>query len=432
MKRRVSPRFAIHIAFVFMALGVVQLVGSLAFYQMIDRQTLRDDHARRVAELLVVSERMHLLAPAETARSMTTRHLRAEVSNTPTVAAPSEDEMLADLAQRITAWEPSLRGRELHLATRGQRGHSKDLAGSLRLADGAWLNFRSSDISTMWPVAGRATVLTLLLSAAFLGIGLLLIHLIGKPLRRLTAAAEAIGQGRQVAIAEDGPKDLRNLAHSMNVMQERIDRLLRDQAASFDAISHDLRTPLARQKVAAGLVDDAELGELLIQSVDEMGELLDSLQAYLRVQYLTAEAEQLDLVAFLKEELAKFDKAVPLNAPARAIVPTFREPLAIALQALVENALQYAGAAQVTLRKHAGNWIIDIADKGPGMAEEYFQPVLEPFFRLDEARQRNTKGFGLGIPIAHRLMMRFNGALSFSTPDDGAGLTVHLQVPIGA
>nr|WP_237437962.1 HAMP domain-containing sensor histidine kinase [Altericroceibacterium endophyticum] len=400
----------------------------MIFYQIIDRQTLRDDHARRVAELLIVGERMHALAPANTAKNMTTRHLLVEISGAPSITKPKSNPMLADIADRIVAWEPSLAGKPLILSTTAQRGQTRNLAGSLQLDDGMWLNFQSRDISTMWPVAWRAMVLTLLLTAAFLCIGLVALYLMGKPLRRLTDAAETIGQGRQVTISESGPKDLRDLAHSMNVMQERIDRLLRDQASAFEAIGHDLRTPLARQKMAAEMVRDEELRGMLEHSADEMIELLDSLAIYLRSQHLTAAPETVDLACFITDECAAYGDAVSVTAPNAVSVKTFREPLALALGALVENAVQYAGSAAIALRQEAGDWVIEIADSGPGMAEEYFQPVLEPFFRLDEARQRNTKGFGLGIPTAHRLMMRFNGALSFSSPE-GRGLTVRITVP---
>ena len=428
MYRPLSSRFAFNIAMVLLVLGLVQLTGSLIFYQIIDRQTLRDDHARRVAELLVVGERMHAIAPAETAANMTTRYLLADASDAPMIATPNEDKMLADIGSRIVAWEPSLGERPLHLATIAEGEQGRNLAGSLQLADGSWLNFQSRDIASTWPVAWRAMVLTMVLTAVFLCIGLVALHRISKPLRRLTDAAEIIGQGQQIEISETGPKDLRDLAHAMNVMQERISRLLRDQAAAFDAIGHDLRTPLSRQMVASSLVDDDELSQMLKESIDEMTELLDSLQTYLHAQHFPFKPETIELATFLRIEVSQFGSAITVVAPDNAAMRTFREPLALALRALIENALQYAGEAVVSLDKHDGAWTIDISDNGPGLAEEYFQPVLEPFFRVDEARQRNTKGFGLGIPMVHRLMMRFNGEISFSSPAKG-GLTVRLIVP---
>ena len=422
-------RFAVHVAMVFLILGCVQLVASLIFYQSIDRQTLRDDHARRVAELLVVSDRVHRLLPERTDAIMSTRHLTAEAGPRPSVHTVPTEGALADIAHRVIIWEPSLANRSLRLAAVKTEAGGKDLVGSIRLVDGAWLNFRSRDIASMWPVALRATVLTLATALVCLIIGVVVLHLLAKPLRRLADAAEAIGQGRAVSIHEQGPRDLRELAHAMNVMQERIARLLQDQAKAFEAISHDLRTPLSRQKVAADLIDDKELAEMIHASVAEMDDLLSSLQAFLRAQHLSASPETVELVPFLREALASFGEAVTLTPGAAPTVSTFREPLALAVFALVENAVQFGERATLAVeRDKEGGWVIAIEDDGPGIPPDYFEAVLDPFFRLDEARQRHTKGFGLGIPTAHRLMMRFHGKLSFGRSAKG-GLVVRLHVP---
>ncbi|WP_404480745.1 ATP-binding protein [Novosphingobium sp. BL-52-GroH] len=437
MARPFAPRFAVYVALVFMLLGVMQLAASLVFYQSIDRQTLSEDHARRVAELLVVSDRIHALDPRLTAPTMSTRHLAAAVADAPSVARPDADATLEEIARRIIEWEPSLGGRSLRLAVRQVHRNKRDLVGSIRLADGHWLNFRSRDMNAMWPVALRATVLTLATTLACLGIGLLALHVLTRPLRRMSDAADAIGQGRQVTVRETGSPDLRKLAHSMNVMQERIARLLQDQARSFEAISHDLRTPLSRQKVAAELIDDAELGGIILSSVDEMEALLASLQRFLRAQHLSAEPEPLDLGQLVRDVLWRYGDLARVTVDGPAFVRTFREPLSLALEALVENAIQFGTEARVTVRREhggagsegsRGHWSIEIADSGPGIPSCYFEAILDPFFRLDAARARDTKGFGLGIPTAHRLMMRFDGNLSFASSPEG-GLIARLRVP---
>ncbi|MEE4451148.1 HAMP domain-containing sensor histidine kinase [Novosphingobium resinovorum] len=428
MARPFAPRFAVYVALVFMLLGVLQLAASLVFYQSIDRQTLNEDHARRIAELLVVSDRIHAADPDLTATTMSTRHLAAAVSHAPRVAAPTTDEALARIARRIVEWEPSLGGRSLRLAMQGPPGGKCDLVGSIRLTDGHWLNFRSRDINAMWPVALRATVLTLATTVAFLAIGLVALHVLTRPLRRMSDAADAIGRGRQVVIAEGGTPDLRQLAHSMNLMQERIARLLQDQARSFEAISHDLRTPLSRQKVAAELIDDTELAGVILTSVDEMEALLASLQRFLRAQHLEAEPETLDLAELVRQVLFPYGEHALADIPEPIIARTFREPLALALTALVENAIQFGGEARISIDRHEGHWRIAIADSGPGIPSAYFEAILDPFFRLDPARARDTKGFGLGIPTAHRLMMRFDGQLTFAAAP-GGGLVARLDVP---
>lgn len=426
-----SSRLPVQAAILLLLIGLVQLGGSLLFYQAVDRQTLREDHARRIAELLVVSERIHAIDPRRVVEVMSTRHLDAQVAAQPQVVGMAKSDPLSLIAQQVVRWEPSLSGRDLHLAySRGISGR-RDLVGSMQLADGSWLNFRSSDIGSMWPVATRAMVLTLLTGLACLAIGLLVLGFLTRPLRRLARAADAIGHGQRVDIDEQGSADLRDLAHAMNVMQERIARLVEDQARSFEAISHDLRTPLSRQRVVVDLIDDRELAEIMASSIDEMEGLIGSLQGYLRAQRITAEPAELDLRALIDAVAAQHGDQVRVSGPAQAEIVTYPEPVRLALDALVENAVRFGGSAEVSLNHEPPGWVIAVEDPGSGIPPRHFADVLTPFFRVDEARSRDVPGFGLGIPTAHRLMMRFGGTLSFEARPQG-GFVARIGVPEAA
>lgn len=415
-----APRFTVAVGAVFVALVVVQLAASLLFYRAIDRQTLNDDHARRIAELLVVSDRTYATSPERVPRIMSTRYLQADIASVPKVAVADASGDPGGISKRIVSWEPSLGDRSLRLTRVSAEAHRQDLVGSIRLADGQWLNFRSRDISSMWPVASRAIVITLATSIVLLVLGLTTLLLLSNPLRRLAAAADQIGRGRDVLVQEEGPRDLRNLSHAMNLMQTRISRLLRDQTKSFEAISHDLRTPLARQKIAAELLDDEELGTMLLDSVGEMDALLDSLQRFLRAQTLEAKPESIELGALVREVIAPFGDLASVTQGRDVTLTTYPEPLAIAVEALAENAIHFGHHAHIEVKRNeAGHGVIVIEDEGPGIPPEHFEDILDPFFRLDEARGRDTKGFGLGIPTAHRLMTRFDGGLEFGVSDRG-------------
>lgn len=431
MASRRSLRLSAYAAGLLVTIGVVQLVASLSFYRAIDAQMLREDHARRVAELLVVSERVFRLKPEMTSSVMTSRHLEVEIGSSPSVTRSAPDEELEALAAQIVRWEPGLANRPLHLTIRRAERGRRDFVGSIQLANGSWLNFESRDISSMLPIALRATWMTLVTALVCLASALVALRILTRPLRRLSDAAGAIGHGQRVVIRESGPTDLQNLAHAMNEMQDRIALLIEDQAKSFEAIGHDLRTPLARQKVAAELVSDDEMSELMLQSVDEMELLLDSLQQFLRAQHLRSDPETIDL-AELVRGIAEPLGACLNFAPAHEVtVETYREPLFLSVQALIENACMYGQQVEVSIAQLRGEWIIQIQDDGPGIPPDHFQDVLTPFFRLDEARGRTTKGFGLGIPTAHRLLTRFGGKLSFGTGASG-GLVVSVQVPRAA
>ncbi|MBB3859774.1 signal transduction histidine kinase [Novosphingobium hassiacum] len=424
-------RLAVRAATLLLLLAAVQALASLLFYNAIDKETLREDHARRVAELLVVSQRVHDVAPQELARTMSTGHLEVMLADKPHVVRGPKDEAVDEIRSHILRWEPALATQAMVLGIEPSRRGYRDLVGSMQLAQGTWLNFRSRDISSRWPIAWRAMVLTLVTAGLGLALALWSLRIMTRPLRELTDAADAIGQGQVVPVRESGSDDLRSLARSMNAMQARIAAMLEDQARSFEAISHDLRTPLSRVMIAADLIDDAEIAGLTRDSTAEMEAMLMSLQQYLRAQHLAATPELVDLDVALADLLeGSFPGQTRLEAGAGATVCTYREPLLLALRALVENAIHHGGFAEVKAgRDSDGHWIITIEDAGPGIPEDQFERILAPFYRLDEARARDTAGFGLGIPTAHRLLQRFGGGLSFARAS-GGGLAVRVSVPM--
>jgi len=431
IRGRLRPhRFVGYAMLLILAVGIVEVVASTLFYEAIDRQSVQEDHARRVAELLVVSHRVHDLDPGLTAGVMSTHHLHAATAATPSIRAMGKEGDVADIRRRILKWEPDLARQTLLLDIERKPYGSRDLVGAMRLDDETWLNFRSRDISTGWPIALRAMVMTLLITLIAVGVGVYALRVLTAPLRKLSEAAETLSHGQKLApIRESGPADLRNLARSFNDMQARIAGLEEDQARSFEAISHDLRTPLSRLKLASDFMGESEIAKIVSTSADEMEALLMSLQRFLRAQHLEGGApEPVDLVPMVRDMLAPLGEQASLIAPAQAPVTTWREPLAMAVQPLIDNALHHGTRAEVRVGTLGDRWMIEIADDGPGLAEEYFERVRDPFFRVDEARPRDTAGFGLGIPTAHQIMERFGGKLEFRN-DPAGGFIARLIVP---
>lgn len=422
-------RLAGQAALLLLAVGIVQVVASTLFYEAIDRQSIREDHARRVAEFLVVSERLHRLDPGSMADVMTTSHLTARAAAMPVISRQGRGEEVSQIRSHIVKWEPALARHSLVLDIhQGVRGR-KDLVGSMRLDAGTWLNFRSNDISSGWPIALRATVMTLMITLACIAAGFLTLRYLMRPLRQLAEAAEATAGGMPVAVRESGPLDLRNLARSFNDMQTRISGLETEHSRSFEAISHDLRTPLSRLKIASDFVGEGDIARIVSSSADEMESMLLSLQSFLRAQHLSSTAEPVDLVGLIRELLVHVERPVTLEAPSQAVAFTYREPLRLALQPLVQNALQYGHEIAIAITSpRRDKWRIRIADDGPGIPDEAFERILDPFCRLDDARPRDTPGFGLGIPTAHRLLERFGGKLTFEN-GEGGGLIVQVEVP---
>ena len=426
-----SQRLIAYAMGLFLLVALVQVTASILFYEAIDRNALHQDHARRVAELLVVSDRIHRLDPAFTARTMSSHYLDVRVDRKPSVTRPDGEDAVMRIREHIVAWEPGLAARDIMLSIVPGTAGRQDLAGSMALSDGNWLNFRSRDISSGWPIVLRAIAITLAITLLCVAFGLYGLHLLVMPLNRLSQATAGLVSDRPAPLEERGPSDIRGLLRSFNEMQVRISDLENNQSKSFAAISHDLRTPISRLKLAADFVSDTEISRIVQSSAAEMEAMIMSLQAFLQAEHLESDLSSFDLTALVAGLLERYGAQAALQAPPTAAVRTYREPLERALKPLFDNAVQYGARLNVTVRLSGEDWLIEIDDDGPGIAEQHFAAVLDPFFRADEARARDTPGFGLGIPTAHRLLTRFGNALSFYKNAIG-GTTVRVTVPCAA
>jgi len=241
---------------------------------------------------------------------------------------------------------------------------------------------------------------------------------------RLAAEARATGVH---AIPEQGPGQ-GDVGAASSLRPARVPTLRDDQSVFFEALTHDLRTPLSRVKLAASFVPDMEISHIIRSSVDEIEDMLRSMQHFQRAQHLEATAEMVDLRGLIDGLLTVHGERARCVAPDEAYAITFPEVLSLALTPLIKNALQYGSQVLITIRSAPEGWWVDIADNGPGIPEQHFEAVLDPFFRGDEARARDTGGFGLGIPTAHRLLRRFGGAIAFARAPDG-GAVVSVRVP---
>lgn len=414
---------------VVVAIVLVQLTASIAFYSAIDRQTLREDQARRIAELLVVGERVAGLVAADFDKVMTSHYLEAEVVALPPEGPPTTRARAAEaeaIAEYVRRWEPGLAGRPLRLWSE-RRPEGRDLVGVMALKDGRWLTFRSRNFPRPWPIALRAVATTLAFSLVCVALGAYALRQLGAPLRRLTEASRHVGESPPSPIVVEGPNDLVELGRAFNAMQLRIADLIEDQARAMDALSHDLRTPLARLSLAADYIEPDDIKGLVADNVGELDAMLKSLSDWLRAQHSASTPELVDLPALIRGVLVRWPDAARYEGVDALEVATHRGPLEQALIRLIDNAVRFGGQARVRLLVDDGP-VIEVLDEGPGLTADAMARIYEPFFRGDAARARDTGGFGLGIPTAERLIKRFGGRLAIDNRD-GGGVSARVWPP---
>ncbi len=254
---------------------------------------------------------------------------------------------------------------------------------------------------------------------------------LSRPIRRLSDAAERLSENLDSPpLATNGPREARQAAQAFNLMQERIREQVRQRGRMLAAVSHDLRTPLARLKLRVEQIDEPRLHGQMSQDLNDMIGMLDATLTYLNEQR-TSEALQYFDVQALIESLAENaqDNGDDIQASGTCR-PLNSQPMALrsCLNNLIDNALRYAGHARVEIEDASDRLRVSVIDHGPGIPEDLREVVFEPFYRVESSRNRNSGGVGIGMTIAREAARRMGGELRLEqTP--GGGLTAVLDLP---
>jgi signal transduction histidine kinase len=220
---------------------------------------------------------------------------------------------------------------------------------------------------------------------------------------------------------------------AFNAMQARIAAYLKERMQLLAAISHDLQTPITRMKLRAELMDDCSEKDKLWNDLGEMEHLVREGVAYARsVHGATEENRRTDLDSFLDSLVFDYQdvgKDVQLSGKSEAVIDIRPHALRRVLVNLTDNALKFAGAAELRVEsKPGGSLSLKVMDRGPGIAEEELAHVMEPFYRVENSRNRSTGGTGLGLAIAQQLALAIGGSLTLSNRQ-GGGLCAELKLP---
>lgn len=411
----------------------VGLTANTLLYEGASRFSLREEEARRTSEHIVVVARM-LESEVPERRSKivefsSTEHFKLGWFRQP-IDPGERSDALVRMHRQMVLWEPSLSGKDLRLHL-GSADNATVVIGSLQLSDGSWLHFQAQDLVGEWPLKLRRVFIASLPMIALVLIALVTLRVILRPLGLLADAVTRVGYGNSTVLEEQGPAEFRRLIRAYNDMQGRIVTMIKDRTEALAAVGHDLRTPLARLRLSVDGVGEAQTRDALIHDLDEMELMLDSLLTYFRGDDHPEKPCLVDLavlVATVVDDLQDRGYDItyfgPEHCDARFRLVEFKR----ALSNLTNNAVQYGNRAWVHLSVDDDAIRIRVEDDGPGIPEADMQRVLEPFQRLDPARQRNTSGVGLGIPIAVRAVAAASGKLILSNRAEG-GLCAQIVLP---
>jgi two-component system sensor histidine kinase CpxA len=284
------------------------------------------------------------------------------------------------------------------------------------------------------------------------------------PVTRLRKAAQGLAAGdlsaRAGAPVGGGRDDLTELMRDFDRMAERIEGLVDSQSRLLKDVSHELRSPLARLSVALGLARQRVASEVVAPELEsslnrielEADRLNQLIQRLLTIARLESGTDGMHKTTFsLRELVEQVAHDAEYETPGRRcqvtteatadpadqfLVEADPDLLRSAVENVVRNATRYTAegtTVEVRLeRQRAANGeeeiIVRVLDSGPGVPDEALQKILEPFYRLDDARNRQTGGAGLGLSIADRAIRLHGGQLRASNRKEG-GLEIEIRIP---
>lgn len=328
------------------------------------------------------------------------------------------------------AWEHHarmMRGRQGEPFARDMR-----LYGSIELPQGRWLQFSSLVDKEAGSWSWQTTLNLMLVASLVIGAMVLLFRRATRPLKQLAANAERLGRGENIEpLAEHGPMEIKESIQAFNQMHTRLDRFVQDRTQMLAAISHDLRTPITSLRLRSEFLPDSEDKDRIQQTLQQMEQMLAATLSFAREegqQEVTREHDLVTLLVSICDDYADMDQPVSCLAQGKLVYSCRANALRRVLHNLIDNALKYAGSAQVDLTPYPQQLIIHIWDEGPGIAVDKLDEVFKPFVRLDEARNTESGSVGLGLAIARTLVHQHGGELTLRNRPQG-GLEAQIVLP---
>lgn len=302
----------------------------------------------------------------------------------------------------------------------------------LQLRDGSPLTI---DLTPRMPPVASWLPVVLILQLLLVAIcSWIAVRQVVQPFSRFTRAVDSLDPAANTPMPEQGPVEVHRAAHAFNAMQSRIQTHLRERTQILASISHDLQTPITRMKLRVEMAEQPELRDKLLNDLDNMSRLVREGIAYARSSEPLEETSlKLELNAWINSIVCDYQdigKNVQFQAYSSRLPLTTRpQALRRVMTNLLDNALKFGDRATVEIvEPDAQRVAIHIIDNGPGIPDAELDAVLQPFYRVETSRNRDTGGTGLGLAIAAQLTAQLGGTLQLVNASEG-GLKVIITLP---
>jgi signal transduction histidine kinase len=275
------------------------------------------------------------------------------------------------------------------------------------------------------------TLLTLILAGAFLSIRWIL-----RPVRWLQEGVHEVGRGNlKHRVPEKRSDELRELAAAFNEMMDRIRDMLHTKEQLMLDVSHELRSPITRMKVALEFLPDGQAKDSLKSDIAEMETMINEILETARMHHLhgNLKRQMINLADFLEGILADYADQPPGiqtgDFPAEIAVNVDPEQFKTVFKNILTNAIKFSEPddkpVMISVKKLADSTVVRILDHGIGIPSDELPYIFEPFYRVDKSRSKRTGGYGLGLSLCKTIMEAHGGRIEIDSKP-GVGTCVSL------
>lgn len=434
--RRILPRglFGRSLLIVVAPMLLLQGIVTYVFFERDLRETTRRmaiDVAADVS-LLIAHEDRYKSPMREEMRALSARMLRYKITFIPgarvTPSLRRHRSTIDDVLEEVITEQ--IGEKRHHLVVGGET----DLNLSVDVHDGVLrlgvprerVTVDKPDIFILWMVGS---------SFILMGVATVFLRNQVRPIERLARAAEAFGKGRAVPDFKPyGAIEVRRAAQAFIDMRERIDRHVQQRTEMLAGVSHDLKTPLTRMKLQLAMMEASPDIDAMRADIVEMEHMLNEYLQFARGEG-GEQPEETDLGALLSEAASDMERArksqdrVSVGAGEGFVLTIRRNAMKRCITNLIDNALKHGKHVQARLQRIDGFAELVIDDDGPGIPEAQREEAFRPFHRLDEGRNLQKGGVGLGLAIARDIARAHGGDLTLSDSPLG-GLRATIRLPV--
>lgn len=419
--------------FLIAALIVCSQLIAISIARLNEREPRAQQIAQQAASIVNLSRTALIAVPRDQRRYLLTELLRQEGIR---IYPASADDAPGRLAQR-----PFVKMIAREIVAR--LGPDTQVEFGRRGLPGLWVSFAIAD-DLYWVALPRIPVERALPLKLLIWVGASIVLAsfgawfiawrINRPLKALAASAQSIGQGAQPALLlEDGSEEIRSVIRSFNQMNQDLAQLNQERTVMLAGISHDLRTPLTRLRLAVEL-QEGKINETqragMVQDIDDLDAIIGQFLAFARGAENEA-CESVDLNQLINAMHARYARSGKnLSLELNPLPPLQLRPLAMQrlVSNLVDNALRHGGDEITIQTEHVGSEVrLAVLDRGPGIPVAQTQNALQPFSRLNAARSGHA-GAGLGLAIVERIAHMHGGKVEL-LPRKGGGLEARVTLP---